>query len=224
MQENSPKRQAPFSPASNLYAKIILIGVLLLLAAGGAIAIGAVHSPYLNGAGEPVSQPIEFSHQHHVQGLGLDCRYCHVSVEKSAHADYPDTATCITCHSQIWTKAPLLQPVRDSFQNKSPLRWIQIHQLPDFVYFDHSAHLHGGIGCVTCHGVVSKMPALTQVHTFFMKDCLDCHQHPEKFIRPREELFNENWKSEDQISLGSQLIKNYQVRPPSLINCSGCHR
>lgn len=215
---------APFPPESNLLSKISAVIFLLVIAGCAALATAAIHSPYLNGAGEPVEQPIQFSHQHHVQGLGLDCRYCHTSVERSSHADYPDTATCMTCHSQIWSKAPILKAVRDSYERKKPLEWKQVYQLPDHVYFDHSIHIHSGVGCVTCHGPVSRMPAVVQARTFFMKDCLECHDHPEKYLRPREEVLNENWQTEDQIALGQKLLKEYHVHPQPLTNCNVCHR
>lgn len=213
-----------FSRESNLRSKIFVVFFLLAVIACTALAAMAVHSPYLNGAFEPVEQPLEFSHQHHVQGLGIDCRYCHSSVETSSHANYPDTKTCMTCHSQIWTQTSILKPVRDSYRDKKPLRWIQVYQLPDFVYFDHSIHIQKGIGCATCHGTVSRMPAVTQARTFFMKDCIECHTHPEKFIRPREQVFNDKWQASNQETMGQELMEEYDVHPVPLTNCSVCHR
>jgi hypothetical protein len=218
----------PFPPESNSLAKIFFVLLLLVIGAAAALATAAVHSPYLNGAGAPVEQPVQFSHQHHVQGLGLDCRYCHTSVEVSSHAGFPDTKTCMTCHSQIWTQASILKPVRDSYTQKKPLRWIQVYQLPDFVYFDHSVHVHGGISCTTCHGRVSQMPAITQARTFFMKDCLECHSHPEKFIGPRENVFTDQNTDQEpaghQLISGKELMQKYGVHPVPLTNCNGCHR
>ena len=139
---------------------------------------------------EFVEQPIQFSHAHHVGGVGLDCRYCHTSVEKSSFAGIPPTKTCMNCHSQIWTNAPILEPVRASFRNDTPLNWIRVNDLPDFVYFNHQIHVKQGVGCVTCHGPVDKMPLMYQAKPLLMEWCLDCHRAPEKYLRPREQVFN----------------------------------
>jgi hypothetical protein len=185
-----------FSHNSNTISQLIVIGIILAVFAVSAIAISAVHSPYLNGQDEQIIQPIPFSHKHHVQGLGLDCQFCHSSVENSSHAGFPDTTTCMTCHSEIWTNAKILEPVRQSFFQKKPLHWIQVYQTPDHVYFDHSIHIHRGIACKTCHGEVERMPVVFQARTFFMKDCLECHEHPQPY-------FN---------------------KPLPLTNCNVCHR
>lgn len=213
-----------FPPESNKISKLLILLVIVLVGGTLALAAGVVHSPYLTGVGDAVPQPVQFSHQHHVLGLGLDCRYCHTSVETSSHANYPDTATCMTCHSQIWNHSSILQNVRDSYEKKKPLRWIQVYQVPDHVYFDHSVHLHGGIGCVTCHGEISRMPVVRQVRSFMMKDCLECHLHPEKSIRPRNQIYNEKWRAENQGQLGKQLMNQNNIHPIPLTNCNVCHR
>jgi hypothetical protein len=169
---------------------------------------------------------VPFSHEHHVGGLGIDCRYCHTSVEVSSFAGLPSTATCMNCHSQIWSGSDVLKPVRDSYQSGVPIRWTRVHNLPDFVYFDHSIHVNKGVGCATCHGRVDRMPLMWQDQTLQMEWCLDCHRGPEQFLRPREQIFNMDWRPEtDQRSLGLRLIKQYNIQSaPVLTSCSTCHR
>lgn len=182
------------------------------------------HSDRYNGVGDQITQPLPFSHLHHVQGLGLDCRYCHASVERAASAGMPSSATCLGCHQEIWKNQPLLDPLHDSVRENKNLIWFRVHDLPDFVYFDHSIHIHKGIGCVTCHGVVSRMASVTQQKAFFMRDCLECHRHPEKYLRPQNEIFNEKWRALDQERLGLELKKNYRLKPFKETDCSLCHR
>jgi NAD-dependent SIR2 family protein deacetylase len=172
----------------------------------------------------PLQQPVPFSHMHHVFGLGLDCRYCHTSVEKSAFAGMPPTETCMTCHSQIWKDAPVLAPVRVSYSEQKPLRWSRVNDIPDFVFFNHSIHIAKGIGCATCHGQLDQMQLTWKSHTLFMKWCLDCHRQPQKYIRPREEVFNLNWAATNQIALGRKLVADYRVQTQQLTDCSMCHR
>lgn len=214
----------PFAPQTNALARLSL--ALLILVSIGALGFTMIYrqSPMATGEGAEILQPIPFSHQHHVQGLGLDCRYCHTSVEKSSHAGFPDTATCLGCHAKIWTQATMLQPVRDSGKNNTPLHWFQVNRLPDYVYFDHSIHINKGIGCVSCHGTVSQMPLIKQHRSFLMRDCLGCHEAPEKHLRPLTEIFNEHWKAENQDSLGRDLLQRNHVRPPPVTNCTACHR
>ncbi|MGZ3770693.1 MAG: cytochrome c3 family protein [Bdellovibrio sp.] len=182
------------------------------------------HFPMATGEGSLINQPIAFSHQHHVQGAGLDCRYCHTSVEKSSSAGFPDTGTCYGCHSQIWNKAPILEPVRKSAKENKPLQWFRVHRIPDYVFFDHSIHISKGIGCVSCHGAISTMKVVVQKRSFLMRDCLGCHQNPEKFVRPVSQIFNENWTAQDQNTLGKELIKKYHINAPPKTNCNACHR
>lgn len=215
-----------FRPRANSIARAILLGTLLLLAAGGWTAWEIQNSSYVTRAQIIVQQPIPFSHEHHVKGLGIDCRHCHTSVTRSAFAGIPPTKTCITCHSQIWTNAPMLEPVRASWNNDTPIRWNRVHSLPGYVYFNHSIHVAKGVGCATCHGPVDEMPLMYQYAPLTMAWCLDCHRHPEKNLRPRDEVFNMNYRApDDQQSLGRELAQRYQVRSPqALTDCSTCHR
>ena len=154
-------------------------------------------SPYVTGQHIAPDQPVPFSHQHHVAGLGLDCRYCHTSVEESSFAGIPPTKTCFNCHAQIWTTAALLEPVRYSFRTGKSLEWTRVHDLPDFVYFNHSIHVNKGIGCYSCHGAVDQMPLMYQENSLQMEWCLNCHRQPEKFLRPREHVFSMEYRPPD---------------------------
>jgi Cytochrome c7 and related cytochrome c len=180
-------------------------------------------STYATRAKVPVEQPVPFSHEHHVGGLGIDCRYCHTTVENSSFANIPPTKTCMNCHSQIWSTAPMLEPVRESFRTDKSIRWIRVHDLPDYVYFNHSIHVAKGVGCTTCHGQVNKMPLMWQESSLQMTWCLDCHRHPERFVRPRSEVFSVTYTPPaDQLALGRKLVKEYSIQ--SLTSCSTCHR
>src|SRR5690348_168391 len=159
-------------------------------------------STYATRAKVPIQQPVPFSHEHHVGGLGIDCRYCHASVENSSFAGIPPTKTCMSCHSQIWADSPALAPVRNSFRDDQSIQWTRVHNLPGFVYFDHSVHVHKGIGCSTCHGRVDMMPLTWRENTLYMDWCLECHREPERFVRPREYVFNMDYSPPaDQIAL-----------------------
>ena len=180
-------------------------------------------STYATRAKVPVEQPVPFSHEHHVGGLGIDCRYCHTTVENSSFANIPPTKTCMNCHSQIWNTAPMLEPVRESFRSDKSIRWIRVHDLPDYVYFNHSIHVAKGVGCTTCHGQVNKMPLMWQESSLQMAWCLDCHRHPERFVRPRSEVFSVAYTPPaNQLELGRKLVKEYSIQ--SLTSCSTCHR
>ena len=180
---------------------------------------------YVSGVNVPLDQPVPFSHLHHVTGVGLDCRYCHTTVEEGAFAGIPPTETCMTCHSQLWTEAPMLAPVRASFRDEEPLQWTRVHDLPDFVYFDHSIHVSRGIGCETCHGPVDEMPLVWKENTLNMEWCLECHRHPEKFMRPVDEVFNMSWEPPpEREELGRELMAQHQVEPALLTDCAVCHR
>ena len=172
-----------FKPRANSVAKAVILGAWLLFIGlcAGLFALG--RSDYLTRVEEPLTQPVPFSHKHHVAGLGIDCRYCHVPVEKSSFAGMPTTETCMTCHSQVWKDAPVLQPVRVSMQSGAALRWARVHDLPDYVYFDHSIHVNKGIGCASCHGRVDLMPLTEKVQPLYMRWCLDCHRAPEQHLR-----------------------------------------
>jgi hypothetical protein len=215
-----------FRPRANSIARAILLGALLLVAGLGLTAYEIQNSSYVTRAQIVIEQPIPFSHEHHVKGLGIDCRYCHTSVTQSAFAGIPPTKTCVTCHSQIWTNAPMLEPVRTSWNTDTPIRWNRVHNLPGYVYFNHSIHVAKGVGCATCHGPVDEMPLMYQYAPLTMAWCLDCHRHPEKNLRPRDEVFNMNYKPpDDQLALGRQLAQRYEVRSPqALTDCTTCHR
>ena len=213
-----------FRKRANAITTIVIVVTFLLVSFLG-LGFAVVRSPYVTGVGVAPRQPVPFSHEHHVGGLGIDCRYCHTSVETSSFAGIPPTETCMTCHSQLWTHAEMLAPVRDSLSSGKPLRWIRVNDLPDFVYFNHSIHINKGIGCVNCHGRVDRMPLTWQAKTLFMPWCLECHRGPERFVRPREHVFDMAWKpSEDQSALGRRLVEQYHIRVGKLTDCYVCHR
>jgi Cytochrome c7 and related cytochrome c/Class III cytochrome C family len=214
-----------FHPSTNTLSKVSIFGILFVLV-GSLFLIAEINdSPYVTEATVPRDQPVQFSHEHHVAGLGIDCRYCHTSVEKSSFAGIPPTETCMTCHSQLWTNAEMLAPVRESYRTGKPVQWTRVHDLPGFVYFDHSIHVAKGIGCESCHGRVDRMPLMWKANTLQMGWCLDCHRHPEKNIRPRDEVFTMGYTpKENQGTLGPRLVKDYKVNVPQLTNCSICHR
>jgi hypothetical protein len=212
-----------FQRSANTLARASLAGVLLL--AGGLVGLLIVigRSSYVTRAHEFVEQPLQFSHLHHVGDDGIDCRYCHTSVETSSFAGIPPTKTCMNCHSQIWSAAPILEPVRASLREDRPLRWIRVHDLPDFVYFNHSIHVKKGMGCETCHGRVDEMPLMVQESSLQMEWCLTCHRAPEQFVRPRSEVFAMGYLPPvPQSVIGPQLVKEYGIQ--SLTSCSTCHR
>jgi hypothetical protein len=210
-----------FHRSTNFYARLSIVGVVVLIALTLWIVDWINRSPYATGQNIAKAQAVPFSHQHHVAGLGIDCRYCHQTVERSSFAGIPPTSTCMNCHSQIWTNAPMLEPVRASLRDNKPLVWTRVHQLPDFVQFDHSIHISKGVGCVSCHGRVDQMPLTWQAQTLSMSWCLECHRAPEKFLRPRDKVFDMTWKPENQLELGRQLVKEYRVQ--SKTSCSVCH-
>jgi hypothetical protein len=182
-----------FDRSSNALARMSLILTGLIVIALGVSLDQLQRSPWVTRQGQRPDQPVPFSHKHHVQGLGLQCQYCHTSVEKSSYAGIPPTKTCINCHAQIWTNADLLQPVRDSWATGKSLTWTKVHDLPDFVYFNHSIHVNKGLGCSSCHGRVDLMPLMYEQNTLQMEWCLNCHRDPAKNIRPASEVYNMAW-------------------------------
>jgi len=201
----------------------IIVGVVALGLTGGALFELGADSNYATRQGEAREQPIPFSHTHHVGSMGIDCRYCHNTVENSSYANVPPTKTCMNCHSQIWVTSPTLEPVRVSYQKNESIRWTKVHDLPDFVYFNHSIHVKKGVGCETCHGRVDKMPLMYQNASLQMRWCLDCHRAPEKYLRPRSEITTMGYTpSEPQEVIGARLVKEYQVQ--KLETCYTCHR
>ena len=183
-----------FDRSSNALARASLVLTGLIVIALGVTLDQLQRSPWVTRQGQRPDQPVPFSHKHHVQGLGLQCQYCHTSVEKSSYAGIPPTKTCMNCHAQIWTNAALLQPVRDSWATGQSIQWIKVHDLPDFVYFNHEIHVNKGIGCATCHGRVDEMPLMYMQNSLQMEWCLDCHRNPGKNLRPTSEIYNMAWE------------------------------
>lgn len=212
-----------FHRSTNTFSKLSIFGAVFIVAGTLWLILEINRSSYVNEVGVVRDQPVPFSHKHHVQGLGLDCRYCHTSVENSSFAGIPPTKTCMNCHSQIWGDSPTLEPVRASFREDKAIEWVRVNDLAEFVYFNHSIHVKKGFGCQTCHGEVDQMPLTWRAKSLQMEWCLECHRQPEKFIRPRAEVFNMQWRPpDDQMALGNYLVREYKVR--KLTDCSACHR
>ncbi len=212
-----------FRPSANAVSRASIM-IVAVLAGSALLLLGQIsRSSYVTQAKVARAQPVPFSHQHHVGGIGIDCRYCHTSVETSSFAGIPPTKTCMNCHTQIFADTATLEPVRSSFRNDTSITWTKVHDLPDFVYFPHSVHVHQGVACVTCHGRVDKMPLVWQESSLLMEWCLDCHRQPERFIRPREAVFQMDWKpEEDQLAMGRRLVREYGIQTRT--DCSTCHR
>lgn len=215
-----------FSRGANVHSRVIIFGVVAFICGAGWTTYAVFWSPYTTYVDVPLEQPVPFSHKHHVGDDGIDCRYCHTSVEKSSFAGLPSTYTCMTCHSQIWTEAPVLQPVRSSLTTNKPIRWNRVNDLPDFVFFNHSIHIAKGIGCSTCHGALDEMPLTRRTQTLYMKWCLECHRAPQNYVRPASEIYNLHWRPPaDQKTRGLQLVRQNQIDASGrLTNCSVCHR
>jgi len=210
-----------FHHSTNTISRVSIFGAAFFVAAFFGIATLLDRSSYWTGQTKVLEQPVPFSHDHHVAAIGIDCRYCHTSVEDAAHAGIPPTATCMNCHSQIWADSPTLEPVRTSFRTGERIRWARVHDLPDFVYFDHSIHVAKGVGCVECHGRIDRMPLVYQAETLQMEWCLDCHRNPTPRLRARSEIFNMASQKPGK-DVQAQLANDYHVN--SMIDCSTCHR
>jgi Cytochrome c7 and related cytochrome c len=213
-----------FLPYADTIARTVLIAIVgaPILAVGVAYWVSA--SEYVTGRSITYDQPVPFSHQHHVGGLGLDCRYCHGGVESSAIAGIPPTHTCMTCHSQLYTQTAMLAPVRASLANGQPIRWNKVNKLPDYVYFDHSIHIAKGVGCTTCHGDVAQMPLMRQAEPLTMGWCLDCHRDPAPYLRPAADIFDPDWRfPSDQAERGA-VLAHQLIDNKHLTDCSVCHR
>jgi len=212
-----------FRPGANTFAKASVIAGLGVALGLGGILNNIERTSYVTDVNVPKDQPVMFTHKHHVSGVGMDCRYCHNSVEVSSSAGIPSTEVCMGCHSQIWSEAPILEPVRESWRSGRSIQWNRVHDLPGYVYFNHSIHVTKGMGCQTCHGQVDKMPMVWKENTLLMEWCLDCHRAPEKYIRPKDQVFNMDYKpAGNQAELGAKLVAEYKVR--KLTDCSICHR
>lgn len=228
-----------FHRATNTLAKASIFGGIFVVAFILWACIQFQRSPYVTYERVARAQPVPFSHEHHVAAIGIDCRYCHTSVEQSSFAGIPPTKTCMNCHSQIWLGAPMLQPVRVSYATNRPLVWDRVNDLPDFVYFNHSIHIAKGIGCNVCHGPVDRMPLMYNEASMQMEWCLDCHRSPAKYIRPRDQVFNMRYQQPswdkplqfdgkvytDQMTLGKDLVAKYHLRTVAdITSCDTCHR
>ena len=213
-----------FPRAANQIAKASVV----LAAVGAALAavllmVVIPRSSWVTRQHEAREQPVPFYHKHHVAGMGIDCRYCHTQVEVSPHANLPGVQTCMNCHKLIGRESKLLAPVRDAWENKIPIPWVRVHNLPDYVYFNHAAHLRGGVGCISCHGHVQLMDTVAVVKPLSMGWCLDCHRNPEPNLRPPEEVTNMYWQlPANQAQWAAQFRREKQINPP--VDCSGCHR
>ena len=212
-----------FQRSTNTIARVSIYGAVIFIALLGYAVDVVNNTSYVTEVNTARPQVVPFSHKHHVGELGLDCRYCHSSVEVSSSAGMPATETCMTCHSQIWTNSSMLEPVRASYSSAKPISWTRVNAVPDFVYFNHSIHVAKGVGCTTCHGPVAEMNITWRGQTLYMRWCLECHNAPEKYLRPRSEVFNAFYQPpSDQLALGRRLMKEYKVQ--KLTNCTTCHR
>src|SRR5436305_9418907 len=203
-----------FHRSANTIARVSIFGAVFFVAALLWLFAEVNRSPWMTEAHVARDQPIQFSHERHVAGNGIDCRYCHTSVEESAFAGIPPTKTCMNCHSQIFSNSPFLEPVRQSFRTDQSLQWTRVHDLPDFVYFNHSIHIHKGVGCTTCHGQIDNMPLTFQKPSLLMEWCLDCHRDPTPHLRPQSAIFDMKWtRPADQAERGAKLARDeYQLR------------
>jgi len=231
MAEETPdtptNRRFVFPRWTNYVLLILVIG-----AVGGGLympvlaELGA--SPRTLAVGYAPPQPVQFSHAQHAGQLGIDCRYCHVGVDKGPHSTIPPTQTCMNCHSSVKNESPRLEPVRESWKTGKPIGWARIHDLPDYAYFNHSAHVNRGVSCVSCHGRVDQMDVVAQAQPLSMSWCLDCHRNPEKHLRPLGEITNLGWKppaGEEGVKLGQELKAQYRIRDAAYMTaCSTCHR
>ncbi len=214
-----------FRKRANAIARLIVIGIPLIIIGAWTVFYAFARSDFWTRVDVPVDQTVPFSHKHHVGGLGIDCRYCHTSVEQSSFAGIPATETCMTCHSEIWKDAPMLQPVRDSWQTGRPLKWTRVHDLPDYTYFDHSIHVNKGVACATCHGQVNEMTLTWKTKELYMRWCLDCHRQPERFLRPTTQVVDMNYQPpRDQLAFGRRLLEQNHVHTAGLTDCYTCHR
>ena len=215
-----------FHRSTNTISRVSIYGAVFIAAALGYLGWAVTESPYFTDVNVPREQPVPFSHKHHVTDDGIDCRYCHTAVEKSSFAGIPSTHICMSCHSRLWANSPMLEPVRLSYQTDKSLEWTRVNAVPDFAYFDHSIHIHKGIGCTTCHGPIGEMPLTWRANTLYMRWCIDCHKHPERFVRRREDVFRADYAPpQDQLALGRRLVKEYKIKDArQLTDCYTCHR
>ena len=218
-----------FHHSTNALAKLTIYGAVFILLAALWVAVELNRSSWNTGQWLERQQPVQFSHKHHVGDDGIDCRYCHASVETAASAGMPSTNTCMNCHKQIWADSVYLEPVRASFRTGKPIEWIRVHDLPDYAYFNHSIHVNKGVGCSTCHGRVDQMPIAYQASTLQMEWCLECHRHPERAVRQKDKIFDMEWRPQNttdtELSYGKDLVNKYHIQDAKVLtSCSTCHR
>ena len=215
-----------FHRSTNFISRFSVFSFIFLIGWATLAVLDAARSPYMTRQNITREQPVQFSHKHHVGDDGIDCRYCHTSVETSAFAGIPPTKTCMNCHSVLFSNSDYLEPVRESYRTGKSIEWVKIHRLADFVYFNHSIHVNKGIGCSTCHGRVDEMPLIFQANTLLMQWCLDCHRNPEPYLRPMDQVVAMDWQpGPDQEELGKKFAKERNLRTTAeLTSCSTCHR
>jgi hypothetical protein len=213
-----------FRPHADTVARLVLIGILALPVLAWAGVHAMTGSPYATGQSAIPDQPVPFSHEHHVGEMGVDCRFCHASVETSRYGGAPALHACMTCHAQIWRNAPVLAPIRDAAARNAPFAWTRVNRLPDFVYFDHSVHVRHGIGCGECHGDVARQPLTMQAAPLTMAWCLDCHRAPGPRLRPQAEITDTRPRAPNSPQQSSYLLKLYHIDTSTLTECSTCHR
>jgi hypothetical protein len=216
-----------FHHSTNFLARLSIFGAIFILAAALWVAAEINRSSWITGAYVERQQPVQFSHKHHVGDDGIDCRYCHTSVETSPSAGIPPTQTCMNCHSQIWADSPYLEPVRESARTGKPIEWTRVNDLPDYVYFNHSIHVNKGVGCSTCHGDVARMPLMYQAASLQMEWCLACHRNPKPYLREtKSDIFRTDWVAPpNQEEIGARLFTQRKIQDArSITSCSTCHR
>jgi hypothetical protein len=216
-----------FHRSTNVISRFSLFSGIFLVSLGLVGVLGLARSPYSTNQYVSRAQPVQFSHKHHVGDDGIDCRYCHTSVETSAVAGIPPTKTCMNCHSVLYADSAYLEPIRESYRTDQSIQWVKVHRLPDFVYFNHSIHVNKGVGCSSCHGSINQMPLVFQASPLLMEWCLDCHRNPEKALREtKDDVFNMDWQApEDQADRGKRLAAERHIRSTTeLTSCSTCHR
>jgi len=215
-----------FHRSTNFIARFSVFSTLFLVGVALVAVLAVARSPYMTRQNISREQPVQFSHKHHVGDDGIDCRYCHTGVETSAVAGIPPTKTCMNCHSVLFNTSAYLEPVRESYRSDTSIAWVKVHRLADFVYFNHSIHVNKGVGCSSCHGQINQMPLVFQANTLLMQWCVECHRHPEQVLRPKDQVFNMDWKAPDnQAEAGAELRKLYNIRTTvELTSCSTCHR
>jgi len=206
----------------NRFPTVFAIGSVLLVV-GIVSFVWYYFSPWYTDVGYQPVQPVPFSHKLHADDLGLDCRYCHSSIERSPVANVPPTQTCMNCHKLILPDSEKLLPIRESWASGEPMKWVRVHKLPDYVYFDHSVHLNVGIGCVSCHGQINRMERVTQRKPLSMSWCLDCHRNPDENLRPPDQITNMNWVKPDN---HAEFVKQWKKEKNIIVkeDCSVCHR